>query len=246
MSDLPRKKSPRAPSLSLDEALDRAGKAYDKERLQPAPTDVVAQNIGYKGANNGAALSALAALRYYGLMDRPRDGLLAVAKDYEAYRYAPSDEIKRSLLLKFLRTPSLFADLLDKYVDGFPADPSLKYELIQRGFLPSAASSLLAVLKRSVEFVGHADGAPLPAMSVSEAAPDRPIAASRQPKASGAAPQPPAPSPLAEDLGCDRIPVRLTGGRRAWLLIPPVFYAADKQRLKAQIDLLLTEDDDVA
>lgn len=44
-----------------------------KPQSQGAPTQVVAQNIGYKSANNGAALSALAALRYYGLLDRPKE-----------------------------------------------------------------------------------------------------------------------------------------------------------------------------
>jgi len=40
----------------------------------------------------------------------------------------------------------------------------------------------------------------------------------------------------------DKIPVRLSEGRKAWLVIPTPFYEADKLRLKAQIDLLLTED----
>ncbi len=54
-----------------------------------------------------------------------------------------------------------------------------------------------------------------------------------------------APEPSTEDtLSHDRIPVRLRGGRRAWLLIPPVFYESDKARMKAQIDLLRTEDDE--
>ena len=48
MVDTPRKKSPRAPTMALDEALERAMKAYDKERLHAAPTNVVAQNLGYK------------------------------------------------------------------------------------------------------------------------------------------------------------------------------------------------------
>jgi hypothetical protein len=34
----------------------------------------------------------------------------------------------------------------------------------------------------------------------------------------------------------------LSEGRKAWLVIPTPFYEADKLRLKAQIDLLLTED----
>ena len=47
------------------------------------------------------------------------------------------------------------------------------------------------------------------------------------------------------DQGHDRIPVRLSGNRRAWLVIPEPFFEADKKRLKAQIDLLLTEDDEI-
>jgi hypothetical protein len=43
----------------------------------------------------------------------------------------------------------------------------------------------------------------------------------------------------------DKIPVRLSGGRRAWLFIPDPFLQADKQRLKAQIDLILAQDDEL-
>ncbi|MNR68298.1 hypothetical protein D3C85_1927750 [compost metagenome] len=49
---------------------------------------------------------------------------------------------------------------------------------------------------------------------------------------------------IEDESASDRIPVRLSGGRRAWLVIPQVFFEADKKRLKAQIDLLLTEDDE--
>jgi hypothetical protein len=45
MNDVLRKKSPRAPSLPLDESVERALKIYDKERRHAAPTDVIAQNI---------------------------------------------------------------------------------------------------------------------------------------------------------------------------------------------------------
>jgi len=38
--------------------------------------------------------------------------------------------------------------------------------------------------------------------------------------------------------------VRLAGGRRAWIEIPTPFYLSDKRRIKAQIDLLLTDDED--
>lgn len=253
----PRKKSPRAPSMPLDEALDRVMKAYDKERLHPAPTDVVAQHIGYNSANNGSALSALASLRYYGLLDRPREGVLAVTKEVEAYRFAPSEELRKSFVLRFLRTPALFAELLDAYSTGLPSEGTLKYELIQRGFLPTTAATLVGVLKRSVDFARYFD---TNGVTSSDSFASSAATADLQPTLD------PEPAPVEERLpqptrqvpsvaaaqdtsteeisSHDRIPVRLRGGRRAWLLIPPVFYESDKVRLKSQIDLLLTEDDE--
>ena len=140
--------------------------------------------------------------------------------------------------------PALFSELLDKFAAGLPSDATLKYELIQRGFLPATAGSLVAVFRRSVEFARFFDYedeelAMLPdelphsteqqvsnASSVDEALPTKPEKA------------------LPEEADIDRIPVRLPGGRRAWLSIPTPFYAADKERLKAQIDLLLTVEDE--
>ncbi|SHN00323.1 hypothetical protein [Rhizobacter sp. OV335] len=254
MADLPRKKSPRAPSVPLGEAIDRALRAYDKQRLQPAPIDAVAQNLGYKGSSSGSALSAMASLRYYGLLERPQDGLLAVTKDVEAFKFAPNDELRRSFLLGFLRRPALFAELLEKYASGLPSDASLKYDLIQRGFLPATASDVANVFRRSAEFsrfferggtdssvglmspevVGEPEAKPLVASMPEVSVIDALVHTALPP----AAAQPP------EDAGHDRIPVRLSGSRRAWLSIPTPFFAADKQRLKAQIDLLLADDED--
>lgn len=260
MADSPRKKSPRAPSTPLDEALDRALKAYDKERLHPAPTDVVAQNLGYKGASSGTALAAMASLRYYGLLERPRDGFLGVSKEVEAYKFAPSEELKRSLLLGFLRRPALFAELLDKYASGLPSDANMKYDLIQRGFLPATASSLVQVFRRSVEFAGFFDydeeSAPDDAVATEESIGMEPAKGAAQTDTlpfstdhavavrSHKVTTPHSGTLVSDESEHDRIPVRLPGGRRAWLWIPTPFFAADKQRIKAQIDLLLTEDDE--
>lgn len=250
--DLPRKKSPRAPSIALDDALDRVSKVYEKERLHPAPADVVAQHIGYKNANSGIALSTLASLRYYGLLDRPSEGLFCVNKQFEAFRFSPTEDIKRSFLLRFLTTPPLFAELLDRYGSELPSDGSLRYELIQRGFLPASAESVVAVLKKSVDFVGPADGSKEPSAPSGGAEPESNVPSSGSPTQSPAA-RPTAAGNVTladpqeaslEERNHDRIPVRLGGGRRAWLVIPSVFYKADKIRLKAQIDLLLTQEDE--
>lgn len=251
MAAIPRKKSPRAPSIPLDEALDRALKAYDKERLHATPTDVVAQNIGYKGANNGAALSAIASLRYYGLLERPKEGFLAVSKDVESFRFAPSEDLRKSLLMQFVRNPPIFAELLDNYASGLPSDANLKHELIiQRGFAPATAETALLAFRRSVDFAGYFDTPTVVSDAGEDADEEKspsPIEADetvRQPTQINAQVSATNSTHPVRDEDCiDRIPVRLTGGRRAWLLIPTPLFSADKVRLKAQIDLLLTEDE---
>ncbi len=247
--NIPRKKSPRAPTIPLDEAIERVMKAYDKERLHPAPTDVVAQNLGYKGASSGSALSAMASLRYYGLLERPSDGLLAVTKDVEALKFAPEDSLKRSLVLGFLRRPALFAELLEKYSTGLPSDANLKYDLIQRGFLPASASDVVSVFRRSADFARYFDNGGVDLPGETDASEQETVPARVAPEARESA-QPSVvrtSTPEIPDEGqYDRIPVRLRGARRAWLVIPTPFFAADKQRLKAQIDLLLSEDEEEA
>lgn len=250
MVEIPRKKSPRAPSYALDEALDRVLKAYERERLHPTPTDVFAQNIGYKSASSGSALTAIASLRYYGLVDRPSDGVLVITKAVESYKYAPSEDQKRALLTGFLKSPPLFADLLEKFASGLPSDANLKYELINRGFIPQAAETVLNAFRRSVNFVDYFGQPSGQVFSDSEEeAEDQPaVLISSQPKPVALIqPATLTSSPsvdLTVDEGLDRIPVRLQGGRRAWLVIPTPFFSADKKRLKAQIDLLLTEDEE--
>lgn len=247
MSEVLRKKSPRAPSIPLDEAIERTLRVYEKEKRHPTPTEVVAQDIGYKSANNGAALAVLASLRYYGLLERPEDGKLSVSKDVENYRYSPDEQMKRDLLQKWLRTPQVFADLLDRYPGGLPSDANLRFDLINRGFSPPAAESVISVFRRSAGFA-NLDDSQDRSMSISAANELPAIAPGPSEMASGAASsRATASSMLPSDIpgdGTDRIPVRLSGGRRAWLIIPTPFYESDKARLKAQIDLLLSEDSD--
>ncbi|AOA71012.1 hypothetical protein [Stenotrophomonas rhizophila] len=252
-----KKKSPRAPSFSLDDAIERTRKVYEKERLHAGPSDVIAQDMGYKNANSGAALAALASLRYYGLLNRPREGQLAVSKDFEHFLYAPDATLKQELLNKWIRSPAVFLEIIDKYGDSLPSDATLRFDLISQGFNPTAAEALIPIFKRSAELVGLYGDAKKARVST---APDNPgdsetesglsdvsadaaltLSSDRQ---DASHPQPPLTKqvfPGSEHH--DHIPVRLSKGRRAVLVIPYPFYAEDKKRLIAQIDLLLTDEE---
>jgi hypothetical protein len=228
--------------MALDEAIAKATKVYEKERRHAAPTEVIAQDIGYKGANNGAALAALASLRYFGLLDRPKEGHLAASKDLETYLYAPNDDVKASILKKWMTSPPVFQEILEKYEGGLPSDATLRFDLINQGFTPQAAESLISVFKRSADFAGvyaplPLNGAPVVESVTMNEEVDIQADNRDQPRSPAAA-----TTSAIEDFESDRIPIRLHSGRRAWLVIPSPFYEADKQRLKAHIDLLLTDD----
>lgn len=238
MNEPVRKKSPRAPTISLDEAINGAIKIYEKEHRHAAPTEAVAQHLGYKGANNGSAIKFIASIRYYGLLERPADGQLAVAKDVESYQFAPSSEIRNALLRQWLKTPPIFAELLDKYPAELPSDKTLRYDLIQRGFLPDAVDQVVNVFRSSVDFARYyAPVSKEPGSVLSE----EPLSDSQ----TTASTDTPARA-LQIELNSDRIPIRLPGSRRAYIEIPLPFYAADKERIKKQIDLLLTQEDETS
>lgn len=254
MSDIPRKKSPRAPSIALDAAIERVLRVYAKEGRHAAVLDTVAQNLGYKGANNGSFLGMIASLKYFGLIERPKDGYLAVSKDVESYKFAPSEGLRQEILNKWLKKPAIFNELLQQYSGSLPSDATLKYELIQRGFSAKAADDCVAVFRKSVEFTRYFDvssfendvedehGEETTDSNVEENVEERDgqsLPTGGDGSRAGANPGEP-----KGHGGMDRIPVRLAGGRRAWLEIPVPFYESDKKHLVAQIELILTDDEE--
>lgn len=244
MTDSPRKRSPRAPSMPLDEALERALKVYEKEQRHSVPTNVVAQNMGYKNANSGAALKTIAALTSYGLLERTEPGKLAVSANVESYTYTSDPQEKEKLLISWLESPATFAKLFSKYKSSLPSDSTIRHDLIQEGFKPGTAESVLNSFKRSVEFSGYFNAQntfstlePGSFEVDDEVIGELKFVKSPLPNTQSDSGQ------VDRNYDFDRIPVRLDSKRRAWLEIPTPFYEKDKERLKAQIDLLLIDEE---
>lgn len=236
----PRKKSPKAPSMGLAEALDKAMTVYDKEGRHTVATSVVAQDIGYKDASSGAALSTLAAIKYYGLFVSSTRGQLAVSVDVEEYRYSTDENKKRELLIKWLRCPQIYATLLDAFPDRLPSDAAITYELIKLGFVEKTAKTCLKLFKSSIEFSGYYEqpsstesNAETPVTGESEMNNDTQTAANASVSTAELA-----------DENVDRIPIRLAGGRKAWLEVPLPFYEKDKEMIKKYVDIIVVDEEE--
>ncbi|MFP6557515.1 hypothetical protein WJ542_04100 [Paraburkholderia sp. B3] len=252
MSDV-RKKSPRAPTLALPDALERVEKVYSVEGRHATPTEIVAQALGYKSATNGSAAQTIASLRYYGLLERPKEGFLAVSKDYENYKFSPEETQKQALIIGWLRTPSIFSTLLEKYDGRLPSDANIRFDLISLGFIPGGADAYVSVFRRSVEFARFYEHAAFQSEDDPLSQPTTPEQPTGQPPEAlqplQAAPQAahvvhPAAPVAAHNPDVIRVPVRLPKERMAWLELPIPFYEADKERLKAYIDMQLADDPD--
>lgn len=238
MKAITRKRSPRAPSISLKDAIERAEKIYSAEGKNPAPVDVVAKHLGYSSSGNGAAATVFASLGYFGIVERPKDGYMVVTKDFESYKFTPEELLRKQIAVKWLKTPSVFSDLLDKYPGGLPSEATLKFDLITRGFTESTAGECLDAFLESVQFTDYYRAVEKLLLDETKT-----LSVSAGDMVENAKGQVTPKVDIQALDGNDRIPVRLAGGRRAWLEIPQPFYDADKERVIAQIKLLLTDDE---
>lgn len=276
-------RSPRAPSFALDESVASAIKLYEANGKHSIPAEVAAKTLGYSGMNNGSAARALASLKSFGLLISNNKGDVAVSPDIETYQYAPDEGHRRDQLVRWLRAPKIYDELLNEYHDRLPSDQVIKYKLIKMGFLPNAAEECLKNFRSSVDFANYFSTRPekedalelggeqwsgendkpltllghqnqqsftgLTSLSLGTS----PLLSSQtsrtpilqRPKIQGALEAVSDPFlALAPSEDFDRIPVRLSKGRRAWIQVPMPLYKADKEILINQINLILTDEED--
>lgn len=244
-------RSPNYPQQSLEWAVNSGLVLLDKEKLHAVPVDIAAQGLGYKDANNGKARSVLANLKAFGILKKAAGGKLAVSQDVQRYKLSPSDADKASYLKQWVTKPLLYSKLLEKYPDGLPSDGVLIFELVDEyGFNEDAAQKAIDVFRESLRFVNakaessndqddegeeYEDvGQANPANGQNGAKEDE---TPNNPRANLNPSQPP-PS------GNVRYPIRLAGGRMAYIDVPDPFFDKDKEKLKAQLEIIGTVDED--
>lgn len=248
-------RSPNYPQQSLELAVKNGLALLEKEKLHAVPVDIVAKNLGYKDANNGKARSVLANLKAFGILKKAPGGKLAVSQDIQRYKLSPSDADKVSYLKQWIRKPLLYSKLLEKYPTGLPSDAVLIFELVdEHGFNEEAAQKAISVFRESMKFVdiiaanlagqneeseeeleeeqakgdsgGQEEGFKIDAVSERNSSTSKPS------------------SSLPPISGTVRYPIRLAGGRMAYIDVPDPFFEKDKDKLKAQLQIIGTVDED--
>lgn len=248
-------RSPNYPLQPLDWAVETGLKLLEKEGVHAVPPNVVAGNLGYKDATNGRAARVLANLKAFGIIQKAPGGKLAVSKEVQRFKLHPADADKATLVQQWLKKPLLFSKLLEKYGDNLPSDRALIFELVdEHGFLESAAQGAVEVFRASVRYAeqfaadansddgdeGVVEDEKVEAIEVVANTNVKQPSVSAPPQVAGSS-HSASISPLREGV---RYPIRLAGGRMAWIEVPDPFYEVDKKRLLAQLEIIGTVDED--
>lgn len=147
-----RTRSPSHPAVDLREALDLVARLHRSDKRHEVEREVAAQNLGYSGLN-GRAMSILASLSQYGLIEKVGDGRVRVSELAVKILYPTDERDKRSNLQHAALAPKLFQELHDRYGGGLPSDGNLVSVLVRDGFQESAATNVVRVLRSTFEFV---------------------------------------------------------------------------------------------
>lgn len=160
------KRSPRYPRHALPKAIEMVGKLFDGAHQSKVDTDSAAKVIGYGGSSGGAAQSALAALRQYGLVDGLR-GDMAVS-ELAMRILQPMDENERTEALQTAAMkPEMFGRVLTQFGGRLPGsdEPIRSFLIRHEGFSTAGADELIDTLRSSLTAVQDVpsksvDGAP--------------------------------------------------------------------------------------
>jgi hypothetical protein len=121
-------RSPNYPALGLSQAVEAARKLWDKEKRTPVAHATAATALGY-GSLSGPARIAIAALRQYGLVDKPDPGHVKLSD--RALRVLHGDEeAKKKALVEAASAPKLFRELAATHLDG--SDNAIRSYLITK------------------------------------------------------------------------------------------------------------------
>jgi hypothetical protein len=171
----PRHRSPNYPGVGLREAVERVRTMVDKGGKAGAPPKLAAVHIGFK-TPHGQAMSVLAALKKFGLLDEIQGRLVPTQRAMEIINLPENDPRRAQALKDAALAPSIYRELAEQHrTTGLPADDVLQSELkTYRDFNPNAVVLFVKDFKDTLEFAGLTENGALKLDPTAEVGKDHP------------------------------------------------------------------------
>lgn len=145
-------RSPNYPGCSLQKAVEYARKIYDENHLHKAPREVVAKAMGY-GSLNGGSLTAISALKKYGLVDEDDGGVRVTQDALTVIAESASSPDRARTLVRLAVKPELFAELQASFPGRVPSEEILRSWLLRKGFLQSTVDLPIRAYRETMDLV---------------------------------------------------------------------------------------------
>ena len=156
-------RSPPAPALSLQRALERAEQLYRRERDHMVPLASAAQAWGMSPTSSGPLIT-IGALKQYGMIEDEGSGATRKARlTHDALRIIldkiPTSLSRQEALRRAFLAPKIFAELWENWKADLPSDQTvINYLVLERRlkgqspFSEQGAAELLANYRASLAF----------------------------------------------------------------------------------------------
>ena len=154
-----RHRSPNYPSVGLKEAITRTENYMKVNFKAAALPEAAAKAIGFSSAH-GSAMSVLAALKKFGLMEDKDGRVVPTQRGIEIVNLPKTDERRLKAIRDAAVRPPLYAELLEQYkATKIPSDEVLEGELTTyKGFSANAAKEFIKGFRETLEFAGLSNG----------------------------------------------------------------------------------------
>jgi len=126
-------RSPGYPSIPLNEAIDVVARIWENVRQNTVDREAAVKDMGYSGLT-GQSAKMLSNLSHFSLVEKSGKGGIRVSDTAVRILHPRSPDEKRQALNEAAYSPELFAQIKDKFPDGFISENALKNYLMREGF----------------------------------------------------------------------------------------------------------------
>ncbi len=101
---------------------------------------------------------AVSALRQYGLIEESSRQYRISDLSYTLIHFDHGSDEWRQAVVEAAKRPILFKELGEKYKNDVPSDATLRNELLNRGFNPTAVSDVITIFRNTMSLAEQAEG----------------------------------------------------------------------------------------